>query len=201
MDEIADSIVVKRLVRCLRYRLTYIRILETFLEPTPGFEVVQLLNSLMAAQQSAVASLTKYLSSLGVDVQDLSPDPRLLEHASHCQGVRARLRFIHYGFNKAVSWYKMQLTDKQMTADPELQQILFELGQVEAAKLWRIEAIMTMLRIPLQPEPEDRRELRRFKPQRLQDSRPGAMGDMRRPAWKGGRSTTLPRPSRSGRNG
>jgi hypothetical protein len=201
MQEMTDSIAVKRLVRNLRYRLTYVRILEAFLDPTPGPEVVQLLESLMEAQQSVAIALTSYLSSLDVDVQNLSPYQRLLEHAANRHGIGSRLRFIHYGLGKAVSWYRMQLTDKQMTVDPELQRLLFELGQIEAAKLWRVEAVMTMLRMPLEPEREDQRELRRFKAQQPQDWRPGLAEDVGRPAWKGGQSTIPSRPSRSGHNG
>jgi hypothetical protein len=152
----------------------------------------------MEAQQSAVASLTSYLSGVDVYVQDLSPDQRLLEHAANRQGVGSRLRFLHYGLGKAVSWYRMQLTDKQMTADPELRNLLFELGQMEAAKLWRVEAVMTMLRMPLQPELEDQRELRRFRTPEPQDWRPGLAEDVGRPAWKGRQSTNPFKPSRSG---
>jgi hypothetical protein len=200
MDKIADSIAVKRLVRNLRYRLTYVQILEAFLEPTPGPEVVRLLQSLMEAQQSAAASLRSYLCSVDVHVQDLSPDQRLLEYAANRQGIGSRLRFLHYGLGKAASWYRMQLTDKQMTADPELRNLLFELGQMEAAKLWRVEAVMTMLRMPLEPEPEDQRELRRFRTPEPQDWRPGLAEDVGRPAWKGRKSTNPFRPSRSSHN-
>ena len=182
MYEMADSIVVKRLVRNLRYRLTYVQVLAAFLKPTPGPEVVQLFNSLMRAQQSAIASLTSYLRSLDVDVQDLAPDQRLLEHASHQQGVRARLRFVHSGFSKAVSWYKTQLTDKQMTADPEFRQLLLQLGEIEAAKLWRVEAVMDRLRIPLEPEPENQRELRHVRPNRDRSWQSRLLEDVGRPA-------------------
>lgn len=193
-----DSIVVKRLVRNLQYRQTYIKVFEAFLEPDLHPVVVRLLSSLVETQQTAVVTLSSYLRGLSVDTQDLPLYQKLMDQAAQRQGVSSRLRFIRHGLRKAVSWYQMQLTDKQMTADPGLRQILSEMGEIEAAKLWSVETVMAMLRIPLQPDPEDRRELQRFNPQRLQGWRPGLVEAVERPAWKGGQSTMLPRPSRSG---
>lgn len=198
MTAVADSIVVKRLVRNLRYKLTYIKVFESFLQPEPHPAVVRLLHTLVSAQQTAVVPLSGYLQSLGVATQGLPLNQRLLDHASGRNDVRSRLRFVHYGLSKAVSWYKMQLMDRQMTADLELKQLLFELGEREAAGLWHTEAVMAMLRIPLEPEPKDQRDLRRLKPQQLQEWHPRLEENVGRPAWKGRQSAMLPSTSRSG---
>jgi hypothetical protein len=198
MAEVADSIVVKRLVRNLQYKLTYIRVFESFLHPEPHPAVVRLLNVLMSAQQTAIVPLSGYLQGLGVATQGLTLNQRLLDHASGRNDLRSRLRFIQYGLSKAVSWYRTQLMDRQMTADPQLKQLLFELGESEAAGLWRTEAVMAMLRISLKPEPEDQREPRHPKPQRPQDWHPRREEDARRPVWKGRQFSMLPRGSHSG---
>lgn len=157
MDEMADSIVVKRLVRNLQYRQTYIRVFETFL--ASGFHplVVKLLNSLIETQQTAVVTLSRYLRGLGIEPQDPALYTKLMNQAAQRQGTSAQLRFIHYGLRKAVSWYKVQLTDRQMTADPELQGLLLELGESEAASLWHTEATMIRLRIRSESAPNRRR--------------------------------------------
>jgi hypothetical protein len=147
MAEIAETIVAKRLVRNLRYRLTYNKVFESFLEPEPHPEVVTLLRALIDAQRTAVAALTGYLPNLGVAAQDLPLVQKLLDHAACRTDVRSRLRFACYGLTKAVSWYKEQLMDRKMMADPELRQTLLQLGELEAASLWRTRATMTMLGI------------------------------------------------------
>ena len=50
MAEIADAIVAKRLVRNLRYRLTYTKVFESFLEAESHPEMVKLLQALIDAQ-------------------------------------------------------------------------------------------------------------------------------------------------------
>jgi hypothetical protein len=154
MAELADAIVAKRLVRNLRYRLTYTKVFESFLEPEPHLEVVKLLHALIDAQRSAIAALTGYLPNLGVSAQDLTLVQKLLDHAASRTDVRSRLRFACYGLAKAVSWYKEQLMDRRMTADPQLRQILLQLGELEAASLWRTRATMTMLGIREETEPQ-----------------------------------------------
>ena len=147
MAEIADAIVAKRLLRNLRYRLTYTKVFESFLESEPHPEVVKLLQALIDAQRSAITALSGYLPNLGVAAQDLPLVKKLLDHAASRADMQSRLRFTRYGLAKAVSWYKEQLMDRKMTADPELRQILLQLGELEAASLWRIRATMTMLGI------------------------------------------------------
>ncbi|MGD8905198.1 MAG: hypothetical protein PVI67_16680 [Anaerolineae bacterium] len=147
MAEIADTIVAKRLVRNLRYRLTYTKVFESFLESEAHPEVLKLLQALIDAQSSAIEALSGYLPNLGVAAQDLPFVKKLLDHAANQADMRSRLRFARYGLAKAVSWYKEQLMDRKMTADPELREILLQLGELEAASLWRIRATMTMLGI------------------------------------------------------
>ena len=116
----SESIVVIRLTRNLRYKLTYVKIFETYLESEPGPDVTELLRALIQAQQSAIVPLSRYLRHLGVNTHDLEMDQKLLGHALSRDHVKAQLRFIYDGLQRAVSWYKTQLTDRQMTADPEL---------------------------------------------------------------------------------
>src|SRR5690606_24960614 len=112
-------------------------------------EVSALLRDLIQAQQSAIGPLSRYLRRLEVPVQDLELDQKLLSHAFSRADLRSRLRFIHDGLRRATAWYRTQLVDRQMVADPELEALLFELGEIDAAKLWQTEARMSMMRIPL----------------------------------------------------
>ena len=145
MDGMPESIVVKRLVRNLRYRLTYVRVYELFLRPERDPELASLLRALIRVQQSAVVLLSGYLQDLGAPAQDLPPVQKLWGHARSRNSVRSRLHFVHYGLTRAVSWYREQLLDQQMISEPGLRQLLFELGEGEATSLWRTEITMAML--------------------------------------------------------
>lgn len=193
----SESIVSKRLIRNLRYKLTYIKIFESYKERDSGAEVIALLESLIEAQQSAIAPLSSYLRGSGVNTQDLELNERLMSHASNRENVKARLRFIYDGLNRSVSWYKTQLMDKQMTSDPNLRQLLLELGEIDAAKLWRTEAIMATLKIPLKLEEKDWNDLPQPEPKKQQEGwRPRLLEEVGRPAWGGSESKQWPRPSR-----
>ena len=192
----SDSIVNKRLVRNLRYKLTYVKIFEGYIDANPVPEVVALLRSLIEAQQSAIASLSSYLRGLDVNTQELDLNERLLDQASERENLQARLRFIHDGLTRAASWYKTQLMDKEMTADPELQDLLLELGESEAAKLWRTEAVMSALRVALKPEEKDWEAASQPDPKQDEAWRPNLVEDVGRPAWGGGQRKRWPRPSR-----
>jgi hypothetical protein len=201
MAEVADTIVVKRLVRNLRYKLTYIMVFESFLLPEPHPAVTGLLRALISAEQTAIVPLARYLKGLGVATQDLTPNRRLLDHTSDRNDVRSRLRFIHYGLSKAVSWYKTQLMDKQMTADPELKKLLFELGEREAASLWRTEAVMVMLRIRRDSVPKDPRRPSRTETEQEDSRHLPLMDTLGRPAWTGRQPATWTRLSRASSDG
>lgn len=175
MTGMTDSIVVKRLLRNLQYRQTYTRVFETFLEQRPGpFLFVELLKSLVTAQQSAILSLTSYLEGLGAGANGLWLKQRLLEQASDRRSFKSRLRFVHYGLERSVSWYKIQLTDTQMTSDPALEDLLFEIGEREGALLWRTEATMAILGVPLAVDQKDSED-------QVQPSQKTPRG--RRPSW------------------
>ena len=191
-----ESIVVKRLARNLKYKLTYVRIFEDFCEAESDPEVVALLESLVEAQKAAIAPLSSYLRSLDVNTQELELNDKLLDHAGSRNDTKSRLRFIHDGLNRAVSWYKMQLVDRQMTTDPELRQLLVELGEIDAAKLWRTEAIMGVLRISVALEEKDWEEAPQPEPREAEGWRPRLVEDVGRPAWGGKQSDRWPRPSR-----
>jgi hypothetical protein len=197
----AESIVVVRLTRNLRYKLTYIKIFETYLEDDPGEEVVELLESLIEAQQTAVAPVSRYLRRGDTEVQEIELDERLMNHALGRDKLESRLRFIHGGLRRATMWYKTQLMDRQMTSDPELQALLFELGEIDAAKLWLTEAVMAMLRIPTEAKEKDWDNQQRVTPDAEDNWKPRLVDDMRRPAWKGSDTPEWPRSSRYRRGG
>jgi hypothetical protein len=191
-----QSIVVIRLTRNLRYKLTYIKIFESYMEPNPGPVVMELLKSLIQAQQTAIAPLSSYLRRLDVNTQELELDTKLLAHAASRDNVRSRLRFINDGLKRAVSWYKTQLMDKQMTADLELEQLLFELGEIDAAKLWHTEVVMSRLKIPLKLREKDWEAQPRSVPDEREGWRPRLVEDVGRPAWGGSRSSRWRQPSK-----
>lgn len=197
MDGMDASIVVKRLVRNLRYRQTYIKVFESFLLPEPHPEVVSLLRALIRVQQSAVAALSSYLQDLGVPAQNLPLVQKLLGHASSRNGVRSRLRFVNYGLTKAVSWYREQLMDRQMIADPKLKQLLFELGEGEAASLWRTEIAMDVLGV--RRELESKRLVGAPGPELARGGRwrSRQAGTSGHPAWSGAQPATRPREHRA----
>jgi hypothetical protein len=196
-----ESIVVIRLTRNLRYKLTYIKIFETYLESDPGPDIVELLKALIQAQQSAISPLSRYLRHLDVQTQDLELDQKLMGHAMSRDNTRTRMRFIYDGLSRAVSWYKTQLMDRQMTADPEVKQLLIELGEIDAAKVWRTEAVMGMLRIPTKMKERDWENQKRVQPDQDVDWQPRLVEDVGRPAWQGQSSKRWPRPSKYRRGG
>jgi hypothetical protein len=192
-----ESIVVVRLTRNLRYKLTYIHIFEKYLEAGPGPEVAELLRELLQAQQAAVAPVSRYLRLHDVPVQDIELDERLMDHAFGRDDVRSRLRFIYDGLKRAVSWYKTQLVDRQMAVDDEVISLLFDLGEIDAAKLWRTEALMGMLRVPTSAKQREWEEQPRPQQSDEQEWRPRLVEDVGRPAWRGGtNSPDWPRPSK-----
>ena len=193
-----ESIVAIRLTRNLRYKLTYIKIFETYLESDPGPEISELLRALIHGQQAAIAPLSRYLRRLDIKTQDLELDQKLMGHALSREDIKSRLRFICDGLKRAVFWYKTQLMDRQMTADPELWDLLIELGESDAAKLWRTEAVMGILKIPVTKKEKDWEDQSdRREPDYDKSWRPGLVEDVGRPAWGGSEYGTYPRPSRS----
>jgi len=183
-----ESIVVIRLARNLRYKLTYIKIFETYLESERQMVVTELLRSLLQAYQIAIAPLASYLRRMDVAAQELELDEKLLDHAFSRSDTESQLRFIHDGLSRAASWYKTQLADRQMAADLELRQLLIDLGEIDAAKLWRTEAIMAALKIPLTLKEPDYTEPVVPEPPKTTEWRPRLADDIRRPNWSGDRS-------------
>lgn len=200
-----ESIVVVRLTRNLRYKLTYIHIFQKYLEANAEPVIAGILKELIEAQQAAIAPVSRYLRLHDVPVQDLELDDKLMEHAFGRDDVRSQLRFIYDGLKRAVSWYKTQLVDKQMAIDDEVISLLFELGEIDAAKLWRTEALMGMLHVPTsskQREWEDQPTQPRPQQTDEQEWHPRLVDDVGRPAWRGGAKNTpdWPRPSKYVRN-
>jgi hypothetical protein len=199
-----ESIIVIRLSRNLRYKMTYIKIFETYLESGYQAEVLELLRSLLQSYQAAISPLASYLRRLNVAIQDLVLDDKLLAHAFSRRDAESQLRFIHDGLTRAALWYKTQLADRQMTTDSELQQLLLELGEMDAAKLWRTEAVMSALRIPIksreldepishaEPATSPVNSARDRDSSRTEEWRPRLVEDVRRPAWSGGGRPSTP---------
>lgn len=192
----AESIVEVRLTRNLRYKLSYVKIFETYLESEANPDVASLLKALIEAQLMAIPPVSRYLRHRDVQVQDLGLDQRLLDHALAREDVPSQLRFIHDGLQRSVGWYKTQLTDRQMTADPAVRDLLIELGEIDAAKLWHIEAVMGVLRIPIDAKERDWSDQERMQPEQDDDWRPRLVEDVGRPAWQGGHTPKWPRPGR-----
>jgi hypothetical protein len=180
-----DSIVAIRLTRNLRYKLTYVKIFEAYLESERNQHVTKLLQVLLQAQQTAIAPLSSYLRRMEADIQDLPLDDKLMDHALSREDSASRLRFIYDGLERAVSWYKMQLVDRQMTADPELEALLFELGEIDAAKLWRVDAVMGILKIPVKLKTKEYEEPAPVEPERREGWQSRLTEDVGRPAWSG----------------
>jgi hypothetical protein len=88
-----------------------------------------------------------------------------------------------------------------MTADPEVKQLLIELGEIDAAKMWRTEAVMGMLRIPTKLRERDWDNQRRVQPEQDVEWQPRLVENVGRPAWEGQRSRRWPRPSKYRREG
>jgi hypothetical protein len=191
-----DSIVVVRLTRNLRYKLTYVKIFETYLESERNQDVAKLLRTLIQAQQTAIAPLSSYLRRLEVNTQDLALDEKLLSHALSRDDSQSRLRFIYAGLERAVGWYKMQIVDRQMTADPELEALLFELGENDAAKLWHTEAVMAILKIPVKLKEKEYEDQPPVEPERREGWQSRLTEEVGRPAWSGRQDTSWQRPSR-----
>lgn len=199
-----ESIVEVRLTRNLRYKLTYVKLFETYLESASAPELVELLHSLVQSQQAAVASLASYLRRLGLPTQDLELNDKLLEQAAGRTDLRAQLRFVYDGLQRAAEWYLTQLADKQMTQDPELRRLLLELGEAEAGKLWRTQAVMALLHVPVKAGKEKEPEVEVVpEPMDLDNWRPRLIDDFARPGWAGGdkppqRRSPQDRPRRRG---
>jgi hypothetical protein len=189
-----SSLVVKRLNRNLRYKKTYVQVYQGYLEPDPGPRVVNLLHGLIEAQKSAIVPLERYLKDLGDKSQDEGLFPKLMSDAVKRRDLKSRMRFLQAGLSKSVSWYKMQLLDQQMTADPRLKSLLFELGEIEAALLWRTEAAMCLLRIPVDPGKKDEEEAPEQPAEDAEAWRSRLVEEMGRPEW-GGYSKRPPRPT------
>jgi hypothetical protein len=194
-EMMADSIVTTRLVRNLRYKITYIKIFETYLESNPQAEVSELLQALITAQQTAVGPLSRYLRLQDVSTQELELDQKLLSHAFGRTDVRSRLRFIYDGLTRATAWYKTQLMDRQMTGDPEVVALLLELGEIDAGKLWLTEAVMATLRVPTKLRERDWSDQRRVQPEE-DDWQPRLVEDVGRSDWQNSGPTQWPRRSK-----
>lgn len=192
----AESIVAVRLTRNLRYKLTYVKLFETFLESASSPEVIELLHTLIQGQEAAIAALASYLRRLDISIQDLELNDKLLAQASGRTDLKGQMRFVYDGLQRAAEWYLVQLADKQMTQDPELRRLLVELGEMEASKLWRTEAVMGMLRIPTKTK-ERETEAEPVPDSAEQESwKPRLVDDFGRPSWTAG-----DRPSRWGTSG
>jgi hypothetical protein len=184
------------MARNLRYKLTYVKIFEAYLESTTNSEVSHLLQDLIQAQHAAIAPLSSYLRRMEVNLQELPLDDKLLDHAESRKDLRSRLRFIYDGMERATSWYRMQLVDRQMTQDPELKGLLFELGEIDASKLWRVQAVMDMLKIPVQDKKKDWEKMTQVEPAPEAGWQSRLAEDVGRPAWTGRRSSDWSRPPR-----
>ncbi len=191
-----ESVAALRLTLNLQYKLAYVRICEAYLESEHTPEVVELLRTLILAQQAAIAPLSSYLRRQGVNLQGLEPKDKLIDHATRHTDVDSRMRFIHRRLQQAVFWYGTQLSDKRMTDDPELVQLLIEMGEIDAAKLWRAETVMSMLKIPIAPRDRNWDVDKPAEPQILDDWRPRLVEDTSASPWTDRLAPRWSQPSR-----
>ena len=194
-----ESVVALRLTLNLRYKLAYVRICESYLESDHGPDVAELLRSVIQGQQSAIGPLSSYLRRLGVNLQELELKEKLISHALHHSDVESRLRFIHRRLRQAVLWYGTQLLDKKMTGDPELIELLVELGEIDAAALWRTEAVMGMLKVPAAARDRDWDIDKPAEPQVLSDWRPRLVEDTSSYTWTDRQSPSWSQPAKGKR--
>lgn len=194
-----ESVPAIRLTLNLRYKLAYVSICETYLEAEHGPEIADLLRSLIQAQREAIAPLSSYLRRLGVNLQELEPKEKLIDHAMLHSDPDSRLRFVHRRLQQAVFWYGTQLMDKKMTSDPELVGLLIELGEIDAAKLWRTEAVMGMLRVPTKPKERDWDVDTPAVPQVQDDWRPRLVEDRSAVSWTDRQASRWSQPGKKGR--
>ena len=173
----SDSVPISRLTRNLSYKLTYVDIFETYLEDRPGPEMTELLQVLTHAQQSTVAHLSAFLRGHNVSSQEIGLNEKLLDRAALQKDPPSRLRFIHEHLGRSVSWYRMQLGDRQMTSDPEMRDLLIDAGELDATRLWRTEVVMAQLRIPLKPKEKALQPRDRPRPDPLQGWKPSLLDD------------------------
>ncbi len=186
-----ESVEALRLTLNLRYKLAYVKICESYLESDHGPDVTELFRSVIQAQQSAIAPLSSYLRRLGVNLQELELKEKLISHAVRHADVESRLRFIRRRLRQAVFWYGTQLVDRKMTGDPELVQLLIELGEIDAALLWRTEAVMGLLKIATAPrdrdwdidKPAESQDLSDWRPRLLEDTGAYTWTDRQSPSW------------------
>jgi hypothetical protein len=139
------------MLRNLRYKLTYAQILKSFLKTSSNPRTADLFKKLAEAQEAAIASLRIYLQGLGIGTDDLQLNQQLMAHAAQRNDISSRLRFMHYGLDRAASWYKIQLKDDKMTSDPDLRDLLLTLGEIDAARLWHTRMVMQSLQITTDP--------------------------------------------------
>ncbi len=192
----SESIVELRLTRNLRYKLTYVKIFETFLEATLAPEVTELLQILIQIQLSAITSLASYLRRLDVSTQELELNDKLIAQAADRTDPKSQLRFIYDGLDRGVAWYRTQLCDRQMTTDPELCKLLIELGEMEASKLWRTEAVMGLLHIPVKVKDKEYEPELVPEPAHPETWRPRLVDDIGRPGWSSAKPSRPPAANR-----
>jgi len=88
-----------------------------------------------------------------------------------------------------------------MTADPDLKNLLFQLGESDAAQMWRTEATMAMIGITAKPKQREYRDQPRPDPDGIEGWRPNLVEDVSQTQWDSQRSGRWQRPQRgSGRD-
>lgn len=189
----SEPLIIKRFRRNLRYRRTYIQIYEEYLHEEPNAQVQDLLRGLIESQRDACAELEQCLRRLDGSSDGLMPYGQLMADAAKRSDVRSRLLFIQTGLKRAVDWYTTQLLDQRVSSDPENRRLLVNLGESESAQLWRTEAVMHMLRVPVATDEGQDDDVSPFEPQRDQDWRWDLPEDVRRPVWGGEQPGRPPR--------
>lgn len=195
----SESLIVKRLRRNLRYRRTYVQVYEEYLQSERNTRLQELLRGLVESQQAACAELEQNLRRLNGSSNGLAPYNQLLADAAKRTDARSRLLFIQSGLKRSVNWYLTQLMDKRVSSEPDVRQLLIDLGENESAQLWRTEALLHLLRVPVDVEVSQDAESSRFESQQDEDWRSALAEDVRRPSWGGEQPGRPPRIDRKRR--
>ena len=83
-----------------------------------------------------------------------------------------------------------------MTADPELKPLLFQLGESDAAQMWRTDATMAMIGVSAKAKEKEYRDQPRPDPSSVEGWRPSLVEDVSQTQWEGQRSGRWQQPYR-----
>ncbi len=142
MSQTTLSTVTARLARNLEYKLTYLEIYQGYLAQGGESEALEFIRALIDTQQDSIAGLSSRLRQLDYPVRQLAALEKLKAQAFTRRDTAGKLQFVQTGLERSAAWYAEQLLDPEIRADADTRQLLIELGQADAAALWRVNALL-----------------------------------------------------------